>query len=174
MINVIRNSIQSYATSVADAFLSVDCLLPHWSTWDVFRLKLGWILAFPLLIVPLAFLGVRCRKRGTDRTEHTSFRAYWVSTLVLLLYLVYPTLVKQLATLCTCTMDINGASYLQLDPSVPCWQGSHLVWVCSAGVAGTLVYIVGLPWAGFRALRSVDDLSDHTAHLQYGMRGFRR
>ena len=169
MINVIRNSIQSYATSVADAFLSVDCLLPHWSTWDVFRLKLGWILAFPLLIVPLAFLGVRCRKRGTDRTEHTSFRAYWVSTLVLLLYLVYPTLVKQLATLCTCTMDINGASYLQLDPSVPCWQGSHLVWVCSAGVAGTLVYIVGLPWAGFRALRSVDDLSDHTAHLQYGM-----
>jgi hypothetical protein len=28
---------------------------------------LGWILAFPLLIVPLAFLGVRCRKRGIQR-----------------------------------------------------------------------------------------------------------
>ena len=162
-------AIQSYATSVADAFLSVDCLLPHWSTWDVFRLKVGWILAFPMLIVPLTFLGVRCRQRKVDCTEHASFRAYWVSTLVLLLYLVYPTLVKQVTTLLTCTVDIDGAPYLQLDPSVPCWQGSHLAWVCSAGVAGTLVYIVGLPWAGFRALRSVDDLSGQTARLQYGI-----
>jgi hypothetical protein len=160
---------QSYATSVADAFLSIDCLLPTWSTWEIFQLKLILVLAFPILVAPLACVGVRCRQPKVGRPVHSSFRTYFVSTLVLLLYLVYPTVTKKVTALLTCTVSIDGTSYLQLDPSVPCWKESHLLWVLSVGVTGTLVYVFGLPLMGYRTLRGITDLSDHTAHLQYGI-----
>ena len=157
-------AVQAQVTSVGEAFLSIDCLLPHWSTWEVFRVKLALVLLFPLLVVPLAYLGVRGRlwKRTYDRT-------YFVSTMVLLLYLVYPTLVKKLTVLLTCTAEIDGTHYLQLDPSVPCWQGPHLLWAWSAGLTGMLVYAIGLPFAGYRALRGTEDFSDSKTRLQYGI-----
>jgi hypothetical protein len=43
------------------------------------------------------------------------------------------------------------------------------LWALSAGLIGMLVYVVGLPLAGYRALRGVEDLSDSTARLQYGI-----
>ena len=67
------------------------------------------------------------------------------------------TLVKKLIVLLTCTAEIDGTHYLQLDPSVPCWQGPHLLWAWSAGLTGMLVYAIGLPFAGYRALRGTED-----------------
>jgi hypothetical protein len=162
-------TIQTYATSVTDAILSIDCLLPTWSTWEVFQLKLVCVLVFPVLIVPFAYVGVRCRKRGTDRTEHSSVHTYFVSTLVLLLYLLYPTLAKKVITLFTCNVVVDKTQYLQLDPSVPCWHGSHRLWSLSAGLVGVLAFVFGLPLAGYRALRGAEDLSDTKTRLQYGI-----
>ena len=162
-------AVQAVATSIADAFLSIDCLLPAWSTWDVFQLKLGCLLLFPVLIAPLAFVGVLCRRRKMDHADHLPARNYFVSAMVLLLYLLYPALAKKVTDLFTCTVDIDGTAYLQLDPSVPCWQGSHLTWVLSGGAVGVLVYLLGLPLAGYRTLRSVSNLSDRTVRLQYGI-----
>ena len=86
---------QAWATSIADAFLSIDCLLTTWSTWDVFQLKFGCLLLFPLLIAPLILVGVLCRRRKMDHTGKLPARKHFVSTMVLLLYLLYPALAKK-------------------------------------------------------------------------------
>ena len=72
----------------------------------------------------------------------------FILSCVILLYLLYPTLCKQVFRLFTC-VDIGNKWYLSADLQVECFLGKHLTMVLLLGVPQLLVYIVGLPLLGF-------------------------
>ena len=121
----------------------------------MFQLKLGLILLFPILVIPIAYVCIRYDK------------VHFISTVVLMWYLVYPTIVSNIATLMACTA-IDGVSYLQLDPEIPCWSGSHAVVFWSFGFLGILFYVLGMPLLAFFMMKRVN-LSTAEARIKYGI-----
>ena len=69
----------------------------------------------------------------------------------------------------TCTFAIDGVNYLQIDPSVACWEGEHLTVVLYFGLVGIIVYIIGMPLSGYIVLRSLEDKNSPEARLKYGI-----
>ena len=151
-------SFQASLTSVADALFSIECNVSA-SVWDVFQLKLGLILLFPILVIPIAYVCIRLRYD----------KVHFISTVVLMWYLVYPTIVSNIATLMACTETIDEVSYLQLDPEIPCWSGSHAVVCWSFGFLGILFYVLGMPLLAFFMMKRVKDLSSAKARIRYGI-----
>ena len=74
----------------------------------------------------------------------------FILSLVILMYLLYPTLCKQVFRLFTC-VEIGGLNkwYLSTDLQVECWMGYHQTMVLLLGIPQLIVYIIGLPVAGF-------------------------
>ena len=95
---------QSYSSNVSEAVLSVDCLF-GWSAFDAFRLKFVATMVSPLVIVACSYLGIRA--------VHGS-RSQFYATVILLWYLVFPSIVSKVATLFTC-IPLGEVSYLVLD-----------------------------------------------------------
>jgi hypothetical protein len=63
---------------------------------------------------------------------------------VFVLFTMYPTLVKSIASMFNCTSMIEGRSYLVADLTVECYVGMHIAFLVFASV-GAIVYAVGIP-----------------------------
>ena len=74
-----------------------------------------------------------------------------VSALVFLMWAHQTFLVASVVTALDCTDSIGGRRYLSADTAVACMEGLHLV-ALIAGVAGAIVYCVGLPLGAFCVL----------------------
>ena len=135
---------QSYSSNVSEAVLSVDCLF-GWSAFDAFRLKFVATMVSPLVIVACSYLGIRA--------VHGS-RSQFYATVILLWYLVFPSVVSKVATLFTC-IPLGEVSYLVLDPEVVCWEGQHMS-LSVFGIVATIVYVLGMPVSGYLGLRWSD------------------
>ena len=144
--------IQGVCVGVTESFLSVDCLLQSWTTWELFRLKYLSIFFFPVLVVPIAYIGIRVGK-GTLHQLH--------ATIVLLFYLFYPTVAQKTGILFTC-IHIGGVEYFALDPEIQCWQGAHAN-LLVFGFIAVCVYVVGLPLLGMFLLYKTDRLTKNSS-----------
>ena len=138
---------QSYSSNVSEAVLSVDCLF-GWSAFDAFRLKFVATMVSPLVIVACSYLGIRA--------VHGS-RSQFYATVILLWYLVFPSVVSKVATLFTC-IPLGEVSYLVLDPEVVCWEGQHMS-LSVFGIVATIVYVLGMPVSGFLVCAGRIDLA---------------
>eukprot|EP00942_MAST-04A_sp_MAST-4A-sp1_P003603 g3603.t1 len=160
-------AIQQISTSIADAFLSLDCVLEFMPTWNVFLIKLFGVLLLPVLVLPIAYVAIRfCCKRF--RSNDSNWVDQFVATVVLLWYLAFPSIVQKLTMLITCTEEINGVQYVVVDPEIVCWGGEHRDIALVAGLFGLLAYVVGLPLLGVYVLKTVDR-STSGAQLRYGI-----
>ena len=135
---------QSFSSNVSDAVLSLDCVL-GWSAFNTFRLKFIMVMATPPLLVAASYGGIRAI-RGTRSQFH--------ATVILLWYLVFPSIVGKVATLFTC-VPLGEKAYLVLDPEVVCWEGNHMVFSVF-GMVAVVVYVLGMPVAGYLGLRWAD------------------
>ena len=135
---------QSFSSNVSDAVLSLDCVL-GWSAFNTFRLKFIMVMATPPLLVAASYGGIRAI-RGTRSQFH--------ATVILLWYLVFPSIVGKVATLFTC-IRLGEKAYLVLDPEVVCWKGDHMVF-SAFGMVAAVVYVLGMPVAGYLGLRWAD------------------
>ena len=149
---------QATLTNISKAFFSLGCVL-NTSAWNVFVVQYVSILCLPLFIAPLTYLGVKACSGGNDEV---------VSAIVLLFYLMYPTMLTYFTDLISCTEFIGKEQYLKLDPEVVCWKGEHLMMFCTGGLLLLLAYIVGLPLASLHFLKK-SDLSLPGNQLRYGM-----
>ena len=160
-------AIQQISTSIADAFLSLDCVLEYMPTWNVFLIKLFGVLLLPVLMLPVAYVGIRfCCKRF--RQDDSNWTDQFIATLVLLWYLAFPSIVQKLTMLITCTGKINNKQYLVVDPEIVCWEGVHLQIASVFGLVGLIMYVIGLPLLGLYILKNTDR-STPSAQLRYGI-----
>lgn len=67
-----------------------------------------------------------------------------ISTLVILLFLVHPNIVKQVFQAFYC-LDIDGEERLKYDLEVLCYQGTHQFWYKYVALPGMLAWGFGIP-----------------------------
>ena len=103
------------------------------------------VMATPPLLVAASYGGMRAI-RGTQSQFHAA--------VILLWYLEFQSIVGKLATLFTC-VPLGEKAYLVLDPEVVCWEGDHMVF-SAFGMVAAVVYVLGMPVAGYLGLRRAD------------------
>ena len=69
----------------------------------------------------------------------------FIATLVTLLYLLYPTIIKATYQLVAC-QRVGSNHYLQMDLNVQCYGSNHLKWILNLFVPSFLGFVVGLPF----------------------------
>ena len=69
------------------------------------------------------------------------------STVIIVLFLFYPTIVKVLAEGFNC-VNIEGESRLFGDLEEKCFEGTHLLIIIFVAIPGFLVLVIGIPFYG--------------------------
>ena len=67
-----------------------------------------------------------------------------VSTYVVLLFLVYPTIAKVLFAAVNC-MSVAGTNRLREDLESICYKGSHLAYFLGVVIPGSIIWVLGIP-----------------------------
>ena len=123
-----------------------------------------------IVLFCVAFWGLwsRCRWQVKDKDR-------LVLSVVVLLYLAYPTLVKQSMAAFQCER-VGDALWLAADLQEPCYVGSHLTVVLFVSLPQILLYTVGLPLASTLLLyRRRERLGHKQVQFRWGLlyAGFR-
>merc|ERR1711871_1705844 len=91
----------------------------------------------------------------------------FVVSVIITLFYVHSNLTRTTFTLFTCR-DIGGVQYLDVEPSVPCWQGQHASRAITGGLVG-FFYVLGIPSASTILLYlNRDKLSDFAVRTRLG------
>ena len=151
--------IQGAISTVGEFFVNPDCQLRLFSAAELFYSKSIAYALIPLILIIVAalfwYLVGRCGSRkqpwnaprgidGKSRRDPNSTYPIdrYVLSVVILLYLIYPTLCKQSFRLFTC-IEFGGRSYLSQDLEVECYRNVHLTMVLFIGVPQILAYVIG-------------------------------
>ncbi|CDW83118.1 UNKNOWN [Stylonychia lemnae] len=143
---------------------SIDCLLSSydyynsrekqnlevsWNTFmniKIFYFKLSMLSLLPLLIVIICSLVWRLIYLNEKRSEIVFSKI--VSSIVILLFLVHPNIVKYVFDVFNC-VDIDGESRLKNDLALICYSNKHQFWAFGLGLPVLIVWGLGIPLFAF-------------------------
>ena len=185
--------LQGAISTVGEFFINPDCQLDDLSASELFYSKAIAYATIPF-VISLAcalfwyVLGAFYYKttwsapRSIDgksrRDPHTTYPVdRYILSVVILLYLIYPTLCKSSFRIFTCVEIGHGKWYLSQDLEVECYQGSHLNMVLFVGVPTLLLYVIGLPFMAFVIMYKKHSVrNSHHVKYRYGIlySGFRK
>ena len=74
----------------------------------------------------------------------SDLKRYFKGTIINLLFLVYPTILKVCFSLFACT-DIEGISYLDVYMQDECWEGDHWTYATAVAIPALILWGIGLP-----------------------------
>jgi hypothetical protein len=75
----------------------------------------------------------------------TNFKRNLVVSLIVVLFLLYPTLTSLTFQLFKCYTFDQGSSRLQMDMNLECWGTTHLIFVLACGVPMLVFWVIGIP-----------------------------
>jgi hypothetical protein len=97
-----------------------------------------------------------------------TFRDKCIATIVTVLYLIYPTVVKSTFLLVACA-PVGKNFYLQMDLDIECYRSEHMFWVLHLFLPCFLGYVIGLPLIAYLILFcNKHKLNDRTIRFRYG------
>ena len=158
---------QAAISSASKSLLSPACELSYLRAAQAFyQIQIGFA-TLPLIILLLcaAFWGLvsRCKWQ-------VQIKDRLVLSVVVLLYLAYPTLVKQSMAAFQCER-VGDALWLAADLQEPCFVGAHLTVVLLVSLPQILLYTVGLPLAATVLLyHRRERLGDKQVQFRWGFR----
>jgi rubredoxin len=144
---------QSIALAIAPILITCGCTLFWGVVWLLRHLRLC--------------LHMGSAAAATDKDEHSEEadrmkenlhpgRLFdrWVVSLVVLLFLVHPTLTKTATQLWACSIeDMEGLSFLEQDFTKLCYTPEHAVYALGVGLLMFIAYVVGIPLLAYIILR---------------------
>eukprot|EP00946_MAST-07B_sp_MAST-7B-sp1_P003443 g3443.t1 len=163
---------QAAISSASKSLLSPACELSYMRAAQAFyQIQVGFA-TLPVLIVMICtiFWGVWSRCRYTEIVLDRL-----IASVVVLLYLTYPTLAKQSMAGFACE-KVGGALWLAEDLQERCYEGTHMAAVLLLSVPQILLYTAGLPLAATVLLyRNRERLSEAKMQFRWGLlyAGFR-
>ena len=93
----------------------------------------------------------------------------FVSTTVIMLYLLYPTLCKSTFSLVACK-PVGKNQYLQMDLDTPCYKEEHFAWLLRLFFPSLFCYVLGLPILSTLMLRcNKTHLTNPTVKFRFGI-----
>jgi len=90
---------------------------------------------------------------ASDDGEMMSTRDAWVYSVTLIIYIMYPTLVRFPFELLQCR-DVDGERWLERDLEERCFEGNHLTMLISVAIPALLLYALGIPLLSFATLNT--------------------
>ena len=148
-------AMMSAVSSPAQHLLSPDCELSWMSSAEAFYNKqIGFSILPVALVVISMFLWlfaycIHARRSGRS-TEYYYDRT--VLTMVCILFLLYPTMVKQSLAALACE-PVGGIYYLAADLQEECFVGRHLFYVFLVCIPQIISYTIGMPVVATMILR---------------------
>ena len=138
--------IQRSASSISDQIFSLDCYISLKNSGDiknVYYIKLCIITSLPLVITLLSYIywifysfiveSYKCLKREV------------FTTIVVLFFLVYPTIVKVMFSNFSC-IDIDKMnSYLNENTLIECWDSKHKKFSFIVVIPSIILWVIGIP-----------------------------
>jgi hypothetical protein len=143
-------SSQETAGSATDQLFSFDCFLQSNKDIAVFYQKLLVMGSLPILILGLTtFFWVAV---AIYRGNSSVLRNQMVTTLIVLFFLVHPSIVQMMFKSLSCMEIDPGESWLLEDLSIRCWEGDHYVYSTAVGLPGLIIWGLGIPALALKLL----------------------
>eukprot|EP00944_MAST-04C_sp_MAST-4C-sp1_P005340 g5340.t1 len=143
---------QALVSSVGEEFIDFRCMILP--TLPIAQVEYAKMLLYMLLPSVLSFISVcvwgACGKRFVDPKK---LRSMMTGTIVLMLYLVYPSITTSALGLWKCEYVEKIGSIFVVDPETLCTDALHVEWVNALAIPSVLVYVVGLPVVAVYFLR---------------------
>ena len=114
-------------------------------------------LAFFIPPASLLFLFVFWKARSCFNTNTRDLRLNLTLSVVVVLFMVYPSLIIMFFDLFNCYEIKQGESWLINDLQLRCWTYDHLIWALLIGIPAIIFWVIGIPFIGFRVLRRQRD-----------------
>ena len=99
----------------------------------------------PFIMIVLAFWIWSLVKIRNPTMPLDKFRHHTKGTIINLLFLVYPTILKVTVQIFACS-PILGTSYLDVYMEDECWTGDHWTYTTSVAIPALLLWGIGLPF----------------------------
>ena len=160
--------IEGMLSSVGEEFLDIRCALETplpIATIEYYKI-LGYAIA-PFVLVFLSVLGWNTCGRAVERRER---QANMVGTIVMLVYLAFPSISAGVVRLWKCEY-VNEVGYIfVVDPETLCSDESHQLWRNLLGWPCILLYVFGLPASGLGILyRFRNKLDEPRTRTRFGL-----
>ncbi|CAG9326025.1 unnamed protein product [Blepharisma stoltei] len=154
-------AVQSQAGSVSEQAYSFDCFLDTGQGMDqVYFNKLILMSLIPIVIglISLLFWGTMAIYKRSAKT----FKNDLISTIVILLFLFHPNLVKAMFGVFSCRELDSGEYWLVDNLDIRCWNSRHIFYSLVVAVPSIIVWGIGIPtvslfflWRNKRALDTI-------------------
>ncbi|CAG9330614.1 unnamed protein product [Blepharisma stoltei] len=160
--------VQNDTGSVSQEFFSYDCFLDEGQgNNQVYFSKLVIMSIIPIIIAIISVLfwgSVAIYKKTL-----TSFKNDLTSTIVILLFLYHPNLVKSMFAMFSCREIEEGEYWLIDNLDIRCWDDRHIFYSVTVAAPSILVWGIGIPTLSlyflWRNKRRLDSIS---VRLQFG------
>jgi hypothetical protein len=162
----------STLSSAGTTLMIPDCELTELRTADAFYLKqIFYTFSVPIVIfaciVVWTFLRSCCEKRMKLNWSKT--KDYTILSIVLMLFLCYPMLVRLSLSMLKCPF-VGDQAYLMADLQERCFTGRHLQHILWLTVPQLILYVFGLPFiATMIILRNKQHLHHKKFYTRYGL-----
>ena len=142
----------STMSSAGTTLMIPDCELTHLRAADAFYMKqIGFTFLVPIIIVVcimswsiIKYSG--CAKRC--KIESKSLKDYTILSIVLMLFLAYPLLVRTCFSMLKC-YKVGHTRYLMADLQEKCFADRHMMYIYMLTLPQLFLFVLGLPLAGF-------------------------
>jgi hypothetical protein len=161
-------SSQETVGSATDQLFSFDCYLDgNFTGTDVFYQKLVIVGMLPVVVVLVAacfWLPVAVVRRSTQVLKNQL-----VSTIIVLLFLVHPSIVQTMFKAFSCSEVDPGETWLLEDLALRCWNTEHSFFSITVGMPGLVLWGLGIPTlALFLLIRNRNNLRSVEVKTKFG------
>jgi hypothetical protein len=165
---------QTMATlsSAGTTLLVPDCELTHLRTADAFYMKqIFFTFVVPLIIalclLSWSFIHLCCQR--CCRLKRKDYKNYTILSIVLMLFLCYPMLVKLCLSMLKC-IKVGNKRYLMADLQELCFSGRHWTYSLLLTLPQFIFVVLGLPILGLIiVLRNHRHLARKDVRMRYGL-----
>ncbi|CAG9319460.1 unnamed protein product [Blepharisma stoltei] len=166
--------VQNGVDYVYQQIYSFECLLKEDHGSDTYFKTLIIIAAFPAIAFFIAFIIWIFIKAA--QKSHKNFWDDFISTCIIILFLIHPTIVKKLLGSFNCTEINSGEFWLKEDLSIRCWELRHVFYILAVTIPALIVWGIFFPVICLiNIIRQRKMLEHVNVKLRYGFlfRGFK-
>jgi len=164
---------QQQGANIGSSFLNVDCFLDNSNTTSPFYIKCIIFMVLPLLVLAVPSLVLfpisMFKKSQGSLTYKQDYRNWYVTSVVVGMFIVHPSITQQTFEMWSCKDVGNGDFRLMSDMQEKCWTSSHFKWLAFVSLPMLVCYVFGIPFMMFKMLqKNKDKLADPATKIKYG------
>jgi hypothetical protein len=159
-------------SSAGTTLLVPDCEMTHMKTYQAYYLKqIIFTFTVPIVIL-LSITTWTCIQYTCGRTckiRRGNFKNYKILSAVLLLFLLYPMLVKTCLSMFKC-IRIGDKRYLMADLEEPCFESRHVGYLLLLTIPQLILVVIGLPLLSLLVIvRNGGRFDRYNFRIRYGL-----